>query len=254
MLFHVGSLNYAWSETLLFPFLCFCPCRKRQHSFHAGPVWLSGLFTELQVSGQPQVQRVFGQHQHWTQPCALSQLGAPDQQQQRFNPQPVCLVMLRWPCPKNPTKTPLPPPTKSVNSSVIMQQESHDTISGFLYTWESESRKDPSLGSFPSPRLIRSTLLSHSPTATLYYLWISSAATVLRQLPSDLLQCIHLFPSIVFKSCSFFEYQYSFPWHRLCVCAPRACFTQFSCQNVTKTALAALWMQPLAKRDVMWSF
>lgn len=90
---------------LLCFFSLFCPCRKRQHSFHAGSLWLSGLFTKLQVPGQPQVQRVFGQHQHRAQPCALSQLGAPDQQQQkRFNPQPVCLVMLRCPCPKTRPK------------------------------------------------------------------------------------------------------------------------------------------------------
>lgn len=80
----------------------FCCGRKRQHPLHAGAVWLSGILTELQVVSKPQVQRVFGQHQHWTQPCALSQLGAPVQQQPRFNPQPACLpaclVMLRRPC------------------------------------------------------------------------------------------------------------------------------------------------------------
>ncbi len=37
----------------------------------------------------------------------------------------------------------------------------------------------------------------------------------------------------------------------MCVCVSLACFIEFSCQNVTKTALAALSMQPLAKRDVM---
>lgn len=110
-------------------FSLLCPYRKRQHSLHAGPVWLSGLFTELQVTGQPQIQRVFGQHQCRAEPCALSQLGAPELLLQRINLQPVCLVMLRL------TKTLLPQSTKTINSSVRIQQES-PAISGFLYTRE----------------------------------------------------------------------------------------------------------------------
>ena len=120
MVFNVGSLNYAFSSADLF-----CPCRKRQHSVHAGSVRLSVVLTELQVSGEPQVQRVLGQHQHWPQPRALAQLGAPHQPRVRLKPppQPVCLVMLRWPrpCCHRPS-----------SSMRIQHRESCGTISGFF--------------------------------------------------------------------------------------------------------------------------
>lgn len=191
MVFHVGSLNYAWSEAhfycVFFPL--FCPCRKRQHSFHAGSLWLSGLFTKLQVPGQPQVQRVFGQHQHRAQPCALSQLGAPDQQQQkRFNPQPVCLVMLRCPCPKTrPKPCSHNPPRPSTAPWEVM------TPCLDFCTRESEVIMKLTLVYFPSPRLIRSSLtFSHSH----FVLWIPSSTIMqhLSKLLSNLFQSIHLFP------------------------------------------------------------
>lgn len=107
-----------------------------------------------------------------------------------------------------------------------------------------------SFGSFPSPRLIRLTLLSQSPTATLYFV------------------CESLHPQSCNFSANFCQISFHFlklyshlapylnisilPVTQLCVCALfRPVFIEFSCQNVTKTALTALWMQPLAKRDVM---
>lgn len=75
-------------------FLRFRPSRKGHHSVHAGPVRLSGLVAQLQVLGQPQVQRVLGQHQRRTQPRAVSQLGAPPS---RDPTDPPPLVMLRPP-------------------------------------------------------------------------------------------------------------------------------------------------------------
>lgn len=200
MVFHVGSLNYVLSEAQFYcAFSLFCPCRKRQHSLYAGSVWLSGLFTKLQVPGQPQVQWVFGQHQHWTQPCALSQLGAPDQQQQRFNPQPVCLVMLRWPCSKTrPKPCSHDPPRPSTAPWEYNRKVMTPSLEFCTHEREviMKLKGSISFGSFPSPRLIRSTLLSHSPTTTLYYLWIPSSTIMqfLCKLLSDLFQSIHLFP------------------------------------------------------------
>lgn len=162
----------------------FCPCRKRQHSVHAGSVWLSGFSTELQVAGQPQVQRVSGQHQHWTQPCAHSQLGAPDQQ--RFNPQPVCLpgdAALTI----NPDQNPVP--------TTHRESWHHLWIFVLKRVKLSRSWKDP----FGLDLLVLSLLLAlsarlFSPTTT-FYLWIIQNHAIPLQTPvRPFFQSIHLFP------------------------------------------------------------
>lgn len=116
-------------------FVCLCrPGRKRQHSVPAGPVWLSGLSAELQVSGQPQVQRVFGEHQRRAQSRALPQLGAAAQQQQRFKP-PLPSQPARppaWGCCVDHKKTnPAPTIPSCISSSARTQRE---PISGSLHT------------------------------------------------------------------------------------------------------------------------
>lgn len=209
----MGSLSYARSEA---QFYCaaslLCPRRKRQHSFHAGPVWLSGLFTKLQVPGQPQIQRVFGQHQCRTEPCALSQLGAPEQLLQRINPLPVCLVMLRltW----NPAPT--------IHQD---RQQLHENTTGkschlrvFVHVRVKQmlSWKNPSLlVSFSSPRFIHLTLLSLSATTILHYPSIPSSAVI--HFFGKLLYASIYFLILV-TSCSLFEYQYSSMTVSACLC------------------------------------
>ncbi|CAG12648.1 unnamed protein product [Tetraodon nigroviridis] len=49
--------------------------RKGLHALHDGFVWLLGVPPQLQITGEPEVQRVPGQHQHREQSCPVSQLG-----------------------------------------------------------------------------------------------------------------------------------------------------------------------------------
>lgn len=145
--------------------------------------------------------------------------------------------------PKNPTKTLLPQSTKTINSSM----RSHDTMSGFLYTWEwSHHEADFGLFPFSSPYPLFSHILPQ-PLCTVNPFIHDHATpkqTPVKPFPKHPFISLNCIPILLLIWISVF-----FPWHRLCVCA--ACFIPFSCQNVTKTALAALWMQPPAKTDVM---
>jgi len=84
-------------------------------------VWLSGISTKLQVPGQPQVQWVFGQHQHWTQPCTHSQLGAPEPQQ-RVNP-----ILSAWLCcvDREPDGNPASPIHETIHNSMRTGKSCH---------------------------------------------------------------------------------------------------------------------------------
>lgn len=49
--------------------------RKGLYPLHDGPVWVLGFTPKLQISEQPEVQRVPGPHQHRKQSFPVSQLG-----------------------------------------------------------------------------------------------------------------------------------------------------------------------------------
>lgn len=70
---HHAVSKHTYARQLTLPLLR-VPCSKGLHSLHDGPVWILGVHPELQVFGEPQVQRVPGQYQCREQSCPLSQL------------------------------------------------------------------------------------------------------------------------------------------------------------------------------------
>lgn len=71
-----------------------CACREGRHPVHAGPVRLSGLPAQLQVSGQPQVQRVLSQSCHGGQQPRRHSVLVENKPPGPDNPPPQTCVML----------------------------------------------------------------------------------------------------------------------------------------------------------------
>lgn len=146
--------------------------------------------------------------------------------------------MLRWPkpCSHNPPR-PSTAPWED-NRKVVTH---HLWIFVHTRLKSSWTWKDPSIH-------LRSTLLSHSATTTLYCPWIPSSTIIhfFWRFPMHPFISLNCIPVLLLIWISVF-----FRDKRLCVCAPLACYIQFSCHNLTKTARAALWMQP---QEMWWWF